>query len=690
MNNIVKITDLREATTFEGLTALGADTLKNESVQIPLQFVKDAADASNAAANNPPKIVNNYWHTYDVSTKEYINTGVYVRGEAFTIKKIYASIAEMENDFGGSDVGEGEVVLINTNDVENPDNAKIYVKGASTWVFLVDMSGAIGFTGKTPQFSVGVVSKGIEPILTITADGFDTDGNPKFKFNLTLPRGEKGDTGAIGPIGEKGDKGDKGEVGPTGPTGPTGPKGNTGEIGPKGEKGDPLTYADLTPENKEDLTKNLGAKAIMVDTLEELEAITDVPEGTMAVVAGGMQPLKDGQVINKININTSVEPIFDWSLPTAAPNATFILAFKDATMTPVGVIGSHLENGITDIVLSTGPTSDDIVLYLSIAGWNPEIRDVSLGADFTLQMSGDAAGIPLVNVITNFDDIFSVDEGVKNNLYVYMGGNWEVADYIDINDMEKSLPITSGASDIDYLRAIGKDGSSQKCTPDQIADLVPYVGENLIKRYDFVWSNTYHVWLNHINVSIGDYYTVTGDFGGGNTCNIYNNGSLVATLNSQNAVHSFNNATLIEFVLQENIQTNWKLEVGSKATPYIPNSADIALAIDYSLLTEQIVPGEYWIGDDGAKRQVYVKTYRGTTPSNLAQSTEMRLDLGVVVASMCKIYVGVINNQPPYQYNTPNIYWGLSYTSSGFIIMFNSGNSLAEKQYNITIKYIKA
>lgn len=52
-----------------------------------------------------------------------------------------------------------------------------------------------GEDGKTTQFDVGTVSRsapGGNPIVTLTDDGSDEDGNPKLKINLTLPTGDTG------------------------------------------------------------------------------------------------------------------------------------------------------------------------------------------------------------------------------------------------------------------------------------------------------------------------------------------------------------------------------------------------------------------------------------------------------------------------------------------------------------------
>lgn len=67
-------------------------------------------------------------------------------GDAFQIVKTYASISEMNADYSGTDVKIGEFVII-SSDVEDPDNAKVYVKGAEAYTFVTDMSGATGIQG---------------------------------------------------------------------------------------------------------------------------------------------------------------------------------------------------------------------------------------------------------------------------------------------------------------------------------------------------------------------------------------------------------------------------------------------------------------------------------------------------------------------------------------------------------------
>lgn len=122
----------------------------NQAVEEIEGIVDDAIAATEKAeeiASNPPKIVDNDWWIYDYDTKQYINTGIAAIGDAFTYKKEYPSVEAMEADWGTADVKLGEYVLINTNNVEDPDDAKVYLKTQNGWKFIVDLSGMQGIQG---------------------------------------------------------------------------------------------------------------------------------------------------------------------------------------------------------------------------------------------------------------------------------------------------------------------------------------------------------------------------------------------------------------------------------------------------------------------------------------------------------------------------------------------------------------
>lgn len=100
------------------------------------------------------------------------------KGDAFAIAKTYQSVEAMNADLSGSDVKEGQFVLIDTGNVEDEDNAKLYVKGAAAWTYITDLSGATGLTGpQGEQGPQGVAGAAGRRGSTITVgEGEPTDG----------------------------------------------------------------------------------------------------------------------------------------------------------------------------------------------------------------------------------------------------------------------------------------------------------------------------------------------------------------------------------------------------------------------------------------------------------------------------------------------------------------------------------
>lgn len=151
------IDSLSKASEDAAVAALDAANKANEAADKANQAVTDiegivddavaATDKAEEIASNPPKIVDGDWWIYDYDTKQYVNTGIAAIGDAFTYKKEYPSVAAMEADWGTADVKLGEYVLINTNNVEDPDDAKVYLKTQEGWKFIVDLSGMQGIQG---------------------------------------------------------------------------------------------------------------------------------------------------------------------------------------------------------------------------------------------------------------------------------------------------------------------------------------------------------------------------------------------------------------------------------------------------------------------------------------------------------------------------------------------------------------
>ncbi len=199
-------------------------------------------------------------------------------GDPFTIARTYASISAMNAGYATDGVKVGQFVVIDTGNVEDEDNAKLYLKGSSAYSYIADLSGVTGMTGpqgakgetgatgapgskwytgdkitgtsttETVFSGSGIASARVNDMYLNTRTGAvyqctvaGAASAAKWKYVGSI----KGATGAQGPQGEKGATGAQGPQGEKGATGATGPQGEKGE---KGEKGD--TGAAGTPGSK--------------------------------------------------------------------------------------------------------------------------------------------------------------------------------------------------------------------------------------------------------------------------------------------------------------------------------------------------------------------------------------------------------------------------------------------------------
>lgn len=172
--------------------------------------VKDAKQAvkdSKEVLQNPPKIVDGNWYIYDYVNDTYQDSGINAVGDAFTIVKTYPSIQAMQDDYNNPEVKTGQFVMIDTGDVENEEDSRLYLKGNTEWKFISDLSDAQGIQGLS-AYQVAV------------QHGFE---GTEAEWLISL-KGEKGETG---------------------------PKGDKGDAGEKGEKGDPGSDASVTKQNVE-------------------------------------------------------------------------------------------------------------------------------------------------------------------------------------------------------------------------------------------------------------------------------------------------------------------------------------------------------------------------------------------------------------------------------------------------------
>ena len=67
-------------------------------------------------------------------------------GKGFNVDKTYPSVAEMNAHFA-DDIKEGDMAMI-ASSVDDPDNAKLFIRSNDTMKFLADLSGAQGIKGE--------------------------------------------------------------------------------------------------------------------------------------------------------------------------------------------------------------------------------------------------------------------------------------------------------------------------------------------------------------------------------------------------------------------------------------------------------------------------------------------------------------------------------------------------------------
>ena len=124
-------------------------------------------------------------------------------GLGFTIAKIYSSVAALTADTTPTGIVAGQFALIETGNVENPENSRLYLWNGSAYTYVSDLSGAQGITG--PQGVIGYT--GSQGVIGYTG----SQGT----------QGVIGYTGSQGVIGYTGSQGTQGVIGYTGSAGPS-------------------------------------------------------------------------------------------------------------------------------------------------------------------------------------------------------------------------------------------------------------------------------------------------------------------------------------------------------------------------------------------------------------------------------------------------------------------------------------
>lgn len=266
--------------------------------------VKDAKQAvkdSKEVLQNPPKIVDGNWYIYDYVNDTYQDSGINAVGDAFTIVKTYPSIQAMEDDYNNPEVKIGQFVMIDTGDVENEEDSRLYLKGDTEWKFISDLSGAQGIQGLSAyQVAVRHGFEGTEAEWLISLKG---------EKGETGPKGDKGDTGEKGATGERGPQGLQGERGLQGVQGEKGEQGIQGPVGPKGEQGEQGIQGIQGPQGEPGPQGPKGDTGSGLNIKGELDSESQLPQEGVS----GDAWLISGNLYVYVGENGNVESNPKWS-----------------------------------------------------------------------------------------------------------------------------------------------------------------------------------------------------------------------------------------------------------------------------------------------------------------------------------------------------------------------------------------
>ena len=266
--------------------------------------VKDAKQAikdSKEVLQNPPKIVDGNWYIYDYAKDTYQDSGINAVGDAFVIVKTYPSIQAMQDDYNNPEVKKGQFVMIDTGDVENEEDSRLYLKGNTEWKFISDLSGAQGIQGLSAyQVAVQHGFEGTEDEWLISLKG---------EKGETGPKGDKGDTGEKGATGERGPQGLQGERGLQGVQGEKGEQGIQGPVGPKGEQGEQGIQGIQGPQGEPGPQGPKGDTGSGLNIKGELDSESQLPQEGVS----GDAWLISGNLYVYVGENGNIESNPKWS-----------------------------------------------------------------------------------------------------------------------------------------------------------------------------------------------------------------------------------------------------------------------------------------------------------------------------------------------------------------------------------------
>lgn len=178
--------DAQAAKTSAQLAQTSAEQARDSAATSASSAQENATQAAQSASTakqysgNPPKPTNGTWWIWNANSGSYEDTGI---KSVLSIVKSYPSVAAMEADVGN--MHEGDLVIIATEDISDPDNSKLYVHNGLTWNYLSDLSGIEGVGIASIEQTSGNHAPGTTDTYTITL----TDGSA---YSFTVYNGANG------------------------------------------------------------------------------------------------------------------------------------------------------------------------------------------------------------------------------------------------------------------------------------------------------------------------------------------------------------------------------------------------------------------------------------------------------------------------------------------------------------------
>lgn len=414
--------------------------------------VKDAKQAvkdSKEVLQNPPKIVDGNWYIYDYAKDTYQDSGINAVGDAFVIVKTYPSIQAMQDDYNNPEVKKGQFVMIDTGDVENEEDSRLYLKGDTEWKFISDLSGAQGIQGLSAyQVAVQHGFEGTEDEWLISLKGDKGE---------TGPKGDKGDTGEKGATGERGPQGLQGEKGLQGIQGEKGEPGIQGPVGPKGEQGEQGIQGIQGPQGEPGPQGPKGDTGSGLNIKGELDSESQLPQegvsGDAWLIAGNLYVF--------VGENGNVESNPKWSnvgsiQGPAGPQGPVGPKGEQGEPGPKGDPGQKGEKGDPGSDASVTKQNVEAVLTGDITSHNHDSRYISKSNTSTYTPTADyhpatkkyvddtVAAVDVTEQISGKADKTYVDSKLDTKVDKVSGKQLSTNDYTN-EDKTKLAGIAAGA-----------------------------------------------------------------------------------------------------------------------------------------------------------------------------------------------------------------------------------------------------